>query len=141
MMEGFGDKIRELYGEYLQKVEDYIGTLKPSDGLLGMGNGPQNAPCHDWFDEQVAGFTAQLPVEATPEVLQVILLAEEAFSAPPCAKWMLVAVQRHGLCLIPQLHEQDAASLLQRYTRLYSVFHRLPVQKEIVRALKKKANA
>ena len=132
------EKLRSLYTEYLDKVDRLLKESKPADGLLGMGKAPQHDACHDWFDQQVAE-AVQGAQGQEREVVAQLLFGEQEYAAPSCASWMLVAVQRHALPLIPALSGKEAAELMSAYGELYSFFSRLPMQKEILAALKKQS--
>lgn len=133
---GNAESLRNIYREYVQKAEQLMAGRKPGDGLLGMGNKPQDAACHDWFDGQVAAEMATMQGDDCPEALCFMLKAEKEFPAPACARLMLIAVQRHGLTLIEQLSPKQAEEMLLWYKNAYAPFTRLPVQKEILKKLK-----
>ena len=52
---------------------------------------------------------------------------------------MLRAIERHSLPLIPFLDSGAATSLSREYAARYKPWDRLPAQKEVLRALKKRA--
>ncbi len=132
------EKLRGIYADYLAKVDRLLKESKPADGLLGMGKAPQHDACHDWFDQQVAE-AVQGAQGREREVAALLLLGEQKYAAPSCASWMLVAVQRHALPLIPALSGKEAAELLAVYSKTHPFFSRLPMQKEIIAALKKQS--
>ena len=139
---GTAATLLSIYAEYLEQVARLMKDKKPADGLLGLGDAPQNAPCHTIFDQQVEAFTHQLSdldAAELAEVVALLLRAEKEHPAPDCAAWMMIAAQRHSLTLIPRISEEMAAELLKWYAAAYPVFHRLPVQKEVIRQLKKRA--
>lgn len=141
-MEGTAD-LRAIYADYLHQVEALLAQAKPGDGLLGMGNAPQHAPCHEQFDQQVEAFVRVHAAELMPAdaaaVVELLLRGEKEAHAPDCAAWMLIAVQRHSMGLIPRLPREEAKRLLAWYTEAYPTFHRLPIQKKIIRLLKTRA--
>lgn len=137
--------LRGLCEEYLSQVDQLLRDAKPGDGLLGMGKAPQHDPCHDAFDQQVeACVTSAMaeglsPAEAN-QLAEVLLLFEREREAPPCASWMLIAAHRHGLQLVPFLAPQAAAELHQQYRKAYPIHRRLPVQRELLKALRQQAD-
>lgn len=130
--------------QYLQTVQALEAAAAPQDGLLGMGSSPQSDACHEQFDQAVGHFIEQLLpiVEETDcaALTGLMLESEQRFGGSHCARWMLVAVQRHALPLIPHVPPVQAAALLQHYDRLYPPRLRLPVQKAIGKALKAQAH-
>ena len=137
--------LRGICEEYLLQVDQLLRNAKPGDGLLGMGKAPQHDPCHDAFDQQVETcVTAAIgeglsPAEAS-QLATVLLLFEREREAPPCASWMLIAIHRHGLRLVPLLSSQGAAELYQQYRKAYPIHRRLPVQRELLKALRQQAD-
>lgn len=135
--------LRGIYADYLHEVEALLAQAKPGDGLLGMGNAPQHAPCHEQFDQQVERLVQAQGGTLAPsdavEVVELLLRGEKDASAPDCAAWMLIAVQRHSMALIPRLSREEAQRLLAWYTQAYPACQRLPIQKEIIRLLKRQA--
>lgn len=133
--------LRGIYAEYLEQVDQLMKDKKPADGLFGLGDAPQHAPCHALFDQQVELACQQMAPDAAEltEVVTLLLRAEKDHPAPDCAAWMMIAAQRHSLSLISGLSREAAADLLKWYTAAYPVFRRLPVQKEVIRQLKKRA--
>ena len=134
--------LRGIYADYLEQVDTLMKDKNPADGLFGLGNAPQNAPCHTLFDQQVAVFVRQqtdLDAAELTEVVALLLRAEKDHPAPDCAAWMMIAAQRHSLALIPRISREAAAELLKWYAAAYPVFRRLPVQKEVIRQLRKRA--
>lgn len=133
--------LRSIYADYLEQVDRLMKDKKPADGLFGLGNALQSAPCHTLFDQQVEFVCQQTELDAAEltEVVALLLRAEKDHPAPDCAAWMMIAAQRHSLTLIPRISREAAAELLKWYAAAYPVFRRLPVQKEVIRQLKKRA--
>jgi len=137
-------RIRALYEAYLDTVGTLERNRKPGEGIFGLKGGPADDPCHDRFVDDltaaIADFAAQEP--ASGECRAVL---EHMFTAPSChralksAYWILIAV--HGLTppLIGRLAAADAAALHGLYGREYRRWERLPVQKQVLEALKKQA--
>ena len=128
---------------YRQDLEACVRKSKPTDGLLGFGRSLKDDPCHDRLDERVEAIMKDLcasqpsPQEAARFV--GLLLRDDAGSWPLAAQWMLRAIERHILPLVPFLSPDDAARFLKAYAARYRPWDRLPVQREVFKALKRQA--
>lgn len=135
------DALETLFQTYLAEVDELFRKRKLGDGILGSGGGPQTHPCHERFDNEVGQAIAQLTTdvlsaEDTAQIVSFLLHDEALGHGLECSRWMLLAVQRHALPLIPRLSPADAKALLDWYDAAYPRFHRFPAQKEIIKALK-----
>ncbi len=135
-------RLERLYADYLSAAVEVEKNRKLTD-LFGLKNGPADDPCHDRFAQSLAGllsdFAAEAPdSEARRAVLSYLFEAPKRNPEPKSAYWMLVAV--HGLArdLIGGLNTGDAAALAERYEAFYPRRARLPVQDEVLRALRQK---
>lgn len=136
------NQLQTLLTDYVNTVDDVMRKRKPGEGILGMGGGPQDHPCHEQFDRQVQDMVQQWTAEplSTNETVQLtacLLSSEDMGHGMQCAQLMLVAVQRHALSLIPMLSAAEAKRLLDGYTHRYPLFKRFPAQTEVIKALKK----
>ena len=134
-------EIRALYDAYLETALALEADRKPGQGLLGFGKKPADDPCHPQFAEDLRVALAELEAEDPDSarrraVLELILFAPTEHREPLSVYWMLVAV--HGLTpsLIRGLDPADAAALGDRYGKTYPRWERLPIQKDVFRALK-----
>ena len=127
--------------EYEEAVTEVQKNRKMFDGVFGMGNHPGNAPCHDTLDRKIQAMCTQ--AGETPdagqirEMLEAVYAAPLAWKGPEYARLMLVAVQRHTLPLIPLLPERDRAELGAWYQEAWPRRKRMPVQEDVLKALKK----
>ena len=133
-------KLRELLDEYETAVREASARKTPGSGLLGMGPKRGDDPCHEAFDRKLAALFAAMaagdaPVGDAAEAIGLLLRAEDDKPWPVEARWMLVAVQRHALPLIPRLPAPRRRELLLAYKKRYPRYRRLPVQNEILKAL------
>lgn len=134
--------LEQAFADYRQDLENYEKKRKPTDGLLGLGHSLQNDPCHERLDDRVAQCVRQIcalspsPREAE-QVIRLLLRPEDA-AWPLAAQWMLRALERHALPLIPFLSPDDAAQLQKEYASRYKPWDRLPVQKQVLKALKER---
>lgn len=115
--------------------------MKPTDGFLGFGHSLRDDACHARLDERVEQTISELcasqpsPEEAERAV-RFLLLRDDVQSWPTACQWMIRAVERHSLPLIPFLTREAAAAFLREYGERYSRWERLPAQKEVFKALK-----
>ena len=130
---------------YRQDLENCARKSKPTDGLLGFGRSLKDDPCHERFDERIKeaadGIAAASPSPEDAARAVKTLLEHDLSSWPLAAQWMLRAIERHSLPLIPFLAPDTAQVLLQEYAARNKPWERLPVQQEIYRALKGRAGA
>ena len=143
-MEALLAALEQAFRDYRQEIENYEKKRKPTDGLLGFGHSLQDEACHEKLDERVKQIVAEIcqlkpaPGDAEQAVKQ--LLAREDMPAwPLAAQYMLRALERHSLPLIPFLSTEAAGTFLKRYAAAYKPWDRLPVQKEVFKALKARA--
>ncbi len=143
-MEEFFTALAQAFVDYRQDLEQYEKKRRPTDGLFGFGHSLQDDPCHARFDERVEKAVAQIcalppsPEEAERAV-RLLLPKNDPASWPLAAQWMLRAIERHAIPLIPFLSSGAAAAFLREYTDRYKRWERLPAQKELFKALKKQA--
>ncbi len=135
--------IRALYAAYIEKAETLERDRKPGEGLLGLKKGPADDPCHGRFAEEleaaVADYAAQPPAPAeAAALLSYMFDVPQAHREPVFAYWMLIAVQGLSLPLIDGLDPADADALFRIYEKTYPRWERLPVQKKVLAALRKK---
>ena len=135
------EQLQGLYETYFQQVEAAKERLKPADGLLGMGEKLSNAPCHDAFAEALTALLEGLPDQA--DATQVCRMLDFIYRAPfaypdvhQSVYWMLIAVQGLTRQAIACLRPEDARVLHAWYEKAYPRWERLPVQKQVLAALK-----
>jgi hypothetical protein len=88
----------------------------------------------------LSDFASEKPDSAALRpVLEKLLRAAKDHPEPKSAYWMLVAVQGLSRELIPGLSREDAAALMKDYERTWPRHTRLPVQDDVLKALKKAA--
>ncbi|MBQ8073693.1 MAG: hypothetical protein IJ231_08025 [Clostridia bacterium] len=127
--------------EYAQAVTEVQKSRKMFDGVLGLGNHPSNAPCHDVFDKKVESLCLEA---AEPEngaeraaLVEAVFGAEGQWKGPEYARLMLIAAQRHTLPLLPLLAPESRKKLADWYRKTYPRRKRLPVQDQVLKALEK----
>ena len=138
------EALREIYADYARDVEALEKTRKPTEGMLGIGRKPGDDPCHDKFFSRVGAVTeemagADLEDGELAGIMDMVLTEEKRTALPSYAHWMLLAVHRHLIPLIPRLTPKEAGRLLEGYAAAYPRFKRLPIQKDVIKALQKAA--
>lgn len=131
-----------LYEAYFEEVRAAEKRLKPADGLFGMGERLANAPCHDAFWKALRAFLEGMDVKEAPgqvgQALDFIYRAPFAYpDVHPSVYWMLLAVQGLTQPLIACLRPEDAQALYRWYQKAYPRRERLPVQNQVLEALKR----
>lgn len=138
-------EIEKLYGDYIEQYRQQNSGRKPGQGIFGMGPGPGDLPCHGQLLENLKALLADIAGrEAGPCELRQAL--EVVFREPvqlqheaPAAYWTLLAAHGAVLELIEGIGGDDAAALYEEYKRAYPRSKRLPVQKQVLDALGKRA--
>ena len=142
-MEQYLDALERAFADYLQELEERQKKTKPTDGLLGFGRSIKDDPCHERADERVEKIIAELcalsPAPETAVLAARLLLRADGPNWPLSAQWMLRALERHVLPLVPFLAPADAAALQREYAARYKPWDRLPAQKAVYKALKARA--
>lgn len=136
-------RMERLLEEYLSAAEKLERSRRPTE-LFGLKFGPSDDPLHERFAEDMTALLSDFAAEgtgsaATRAVLEKLLLAAQNYPKPVSAHWMLVAVQGLARNLIPGLSRADAAALARDYEVAWPRRARLPVQDQILKALKKAA--
>lgn len=142
-MTDYAAAFQEILARYASALEALDARSRPGDGLFGLGRRKGDDPCHDALDREVAALLTGLAgdpdaVSQASGLLRLLLEAESSRSWPDHARWMLIAVQRHGQALVPLLSPTDAASLAAWYADRYPRGTRFPVQKDLLRSLRRR---
>ena len=138
--------LEQAFRDYREDVERFERNKKPAEGLFGIGRTLSDDPCHDRVDgrvgEAVAALAAARPAPAEAG-RAVRLLLQNTLSGdwPLAAQWMLRALERHCLPLVPFLDREEAGDLAREYAGRYRPYDRLPTQKQLLRALKQAARS
>ena len=132
--------LEAAFENYRADIDRFEQKRRPADGLFGLGCSLQNDPCHDRLDQSVeqtiAAMCALHPSPSDAERILRLLLRTDHEQWPLAAQWMLYALERHSLPVIPFLDVDRAAVLLKEYARRYRPWNRLPAQKKIIQTLK-----
>ncbi len=145
----YTEELREILAEYDKSVEELEKNKKPFDGIFGMGRRPADDPCHDLMDRKVEELTrraaGEIPSEEgetriadtaeTDALVRALFSAAGAYRGPVYAGMTLVAIQRHGMRLIPRMSGEAKSTLAGWYAKEYPKRRRFPMQEEICRLL------
>lgn len=107
------EEIVSLYEAYLEEFRRLERNRRPMEGVFGIGNGPQNYPCHGKFaqdlERMLKDLSAQaLSFEQAGQVLRYIYCtAPVRWESVTTVYWMLLAV--HGLTGKVQAEKEIAA--------------------------------
>ncbi len=138
-------ELREILAEYAKSVDELERKKKPFDGIFGFGRRPADDPCHDLMDRRVEELTqraaGEMPGEdgeiraadtaETDELAEALFRSARAYHGPVYAGVALVAIQRHGMKLIPRMSGEARRALAEWYGKEYPRRMRFPVQEEI----------
>lgn len=137
-------RVETLYRDYIRKAEELEKNRKIGDGLFGLTPGPADDPCHERFAQELEALlkacAGSAPgSETAAEILRFQFAAPQVHQEPKSLYWMLIAVQGLGGALADCLSPAEAASLAAEYGALYPRRLRLPVQKQLLKTLERKA--
>lgn len=143
-MNSYVGKLREALESYRAEWAALEQNRKPLDGIFGTGSTVKSNACHDRFDSRVEETMRQMETDgAAGEEIGAAVAFVLSMAAPTAEMnsldLFLVAVQRHCIPLIALLPGSQAAALAQRYEKTWPRRTRLPVQTELLKALKAQA--
>lgn len=139
-MSNYTDRFQALMENYVEELEKADRNRKPGSGLFGFGRGPGDDPCHEEMDRQVgelAAEAAEASPEETAELVRAILRAEGSLPWRESARLAVLAAQRHTLGLISRMEAENRRETADWYEKTYPKRVRLPIQKQIIRELRK----
>ena len=139
-MESFLARAEQAFADYREELKAAEQKLKPADGLFGFGHSLKDDACHVRADDRVRqaveGLCAmQPPSDVAEKMVRKLLFRDDVASWPQAAQWMLRAMERHALPLIPFLSRETAKIISLEYAGRYKRWERMPVQKQVCRAL------
>ena len=140
------ETIKGLYTDYLAQTERLERERKPGEGLMGFGGGPKDDKCHGEFADAVITVVTKAAAEGLStsqalELLNFIFTAPLQNSDNRLAYWMLMAMQGQMAGIITYLSPESARLLLIWYKETYPRRERFPAQKDVIAALKKRAQS
>ena len=137
------DQLRAYYDDYEKKLLKLYDKMSPMAGVWGMGNHPKDDPCNEVFYENVEGWTKEFLAgspsaqEAEEAANWILRLAHEHKADKTF--WFCNAIQIHAKGLIPLMGQEEARELQKWYDEAYPALERLPIQREIYKALEKRS--
>ena len=136
--------LEQAFADYRQDLENYEKKKQPLSGLFGIGASLKDDSCHDRLDHRIEQAVGEISgLSPSPEdaarAVRMLLKPQDGTAWPLAAEWMLRAVERHTLPLIPFLAPEAAAGFLKEYAARYKPWDRLPAQKEVYRALRSRS--
>ena len=145
-MEEMIRELSEAFDIYRSELEKSLKKTKITDGLFGFGHGIKDDACHSRLDETVGELAGRIAEDGpAPEdaerAIRELLCREDRRNWINEAQWMLRAVERHAIQLIPFLTPETAGVWLKKYTAAYKPWDRLPAQNSVVKALKERSRA
>ena len=142
-MEEYFAALAEAFDLYREELAASAKKQKPLGGFLGFGHSIKDDECHERLDERVekavSGIVEMKPSPSEAEQAVRILLRNDGGTWIEAAQWMLRAVERHSIPLIPFLTKEAAERFYQEYGSRYRRWERLPAQKKVFQELKKQA--
>lgn len=135
--------LEAIYDQYETAYAKVVAEAPICAGLLGMGESPKNAACHQVFYEAVGSWVEAFaegrpsPEDAYKAVEQILKAADRCRDTG--RYWYCYAAQGHAQSLMGFLTAGDSAALKIWYDRAYPPLERMPVQQKIYRALSKQA--
>ena len=136
------EEIRQLYADYLEQVRQAELSRKPLEGYLGFGRRLGTESCHSEFAQALEALLREIDARAPSsgevrEMLEYIYRAPQEHRKPLAVYWMLIAVHGPTIELIERLNREDVQAIWTEYKMQYQRGDRLPVQKQVLVALKK----
>ena len=135
------EDIQEIYRSYQEEYSQVVKKARFGEGLFGFGVGPKNHPCHTQFAERLEKCLNEADLQSA-DPAQIRELLAFMFDAPLNCRgdedpkyWMLLAVQKLTLDLIPLLAPDDARTLATKYAYDYPRHKRLELQNKVLAAL------
>ena len=138
-------QLEAIYGEYEQKLAQAQKQAGLFAGAFHMGDDPRKDVCNQVFYEAlgqwIRDFLDDGPGTEEAEKAAGWILNYPGLHRDSGTYWMTYAAQGHVRELIPLLEHNAAGRLLEEYTEQYPPRDRMPVQQELVKALKSRAGA
>lgn len=140
-MNEYVESLRAALETYRTELETLETNRKPLDGIFGTGSSVKTNACHERFDSAVAAVMARLRADGATgeeigEAAAFVLEAADPDKKLSSLQLFLIAAQRHCLPLIGLIPQEQAALLARQYETRWPRRVRLPVQTEVLKALK-----
>lgn len=138
------ESIVGAYSAYLEGMDEARRGRRSIDGLLGLGRDAAAERCQDQFVSAlraaVEDFAASQPASADVcDSVRYILAQAHEHRKAQSAYWMLLASHAMALPLVELLTAAQSREVLDWFEGEYPRRERLPVQKQLLTALKARA--
>ena len=135
--------LEAIYTNYVETLTKVRKSARMFDGFFGLGKDPKKDPCHQAFYDAVGVWVEEfIAAEHTQEqVLAVALFLVEKpvpYRERECY-WFMFAAQGHMKPIIPLLSKESCQTVHDRLEGCYKKYDRMPLQKELLKTLKKNA--
>ena len=132
---------REIYQAEVDALEKKKHVF---DGMFGFGSSVRNDACNDRFDSRVneilqQALTDGATAEETGDTVCCVLdqiLPQQGLEGTAIN---LIAIQRHCIPLVCRLTAEKAGEIARWFEKTWKRTQRLPVQNELLKALKARA--
>ena len=137
------EQLEQIYREYEEKLSQAVAKAPVFAGAFGMGDDPRKDACNQIFYEQVGQWAAAFR-ESDPTAREAAQAANWILEYPARHRgsgtyWMTYAAQKHVREFLALVEPNEAEKIRVEFVRLYPRNDRLPVQKEVLRALADRA--
>ena len=138
------ESITGAYAAYLAGMENARRSGRSVDGLFGLGRNATAEQCQDAFvaslTSAVDNFAASRPEgQDVCDAVRFILAQAHEHRESRSAYWMLLASHALAIPLVELLSAEQAREIREYFEGEYPRRERLPVQKELLKALKDRA--
>ena len=139
---------KQAYADYMQYNRELMKSQTPGSRILGFlgfaGARPGNDPGHQkFYEEMKTALNAVCEEHPDPqtaaEIIDVIFRARDLYADENMSAIMLIAIEGLTCPLISFLSPEKAKERYDSYNAANPKSKRLPVQKDIIAALKKAA--
>lgn len=137
------EQLEQIYREYEEKLSQAVAKAPVFAGAFGMGDDPRKDVCNQIFYEQVGQWAATFR-ESDPTAREAAQAANWILEYPARHRgsgtyWMTYAAQKHVREFLALVEPNEAEKIRVEFGRMYPKNDRLPVQKEVLRALADRA--
>ena len=137
------EQLEQIYREYEEKLSQAAANASVFAGAFGMGDDPRKDACNQIFYDQVGQWAAAFR-EADPTAREAAQAANWILEYPARHRgsgtyWMTYAAQKHVREFLALVEPNEAEKIRVEFARMYPKNDRLPVQKEVLRALADRA--
>ena len=134
-------ELEQLYSDALEKIKLAAADRRFGEGILGIGRKMSDEPCHMELLNGVKKRMEEMGQAATSqearEAIRYVCERPECYqSVEASIYWTMLCAHGQTVAAIPRLNAQDAVELYNWYQKAYPKRTRLPIQNNVVKALK-----